>query len=89
MLNYQPSGLSKHDLKNPDQVTDAYFMNFPIHLIRETVWDLYKGWIHHSCEYADIERARFMVSFYTETINYFNAAYVKAIAERGDLESGE
>ena len=30
-----------------------------------------------------------MVSFYTETINYFNAAYVKAIAERGDLESRE
>lgn len=77
-LNYQPADLSNIDLSNPEGVVNAFFENYPIHKIREHLWELYKGWTYHAAEYADTEQTRSMIFFYTEMIDFLNASFICA-----------
>jgi len=83
-LNFQPASLTETDLANPEQVLATFFENYPIHVTRENLWQMYKGWNHHAAEYADTEQFRSMMSFYIEIIDLVNAAFVFSVNKTGD-----
>ena len=82
-LNYQPSNLSESELKDPEEVIACFFGNYPIHTVREHLWDLYKGWMYHASEYADTEITMSMMTFYTQAINFLDASFICAEKKQG------
>lgn len=75
-LNYQPTRLQAHELKNPFEVMDFFFHDFPIHETRDNLWELYKGWVHHSSQYANEQITKDMLCFYTQFMEFLDACYV-------------
>jgi len=74
--NYQPVSVSEDDIANPRPALAAFFANIPIHDVREKVWQLYKAWIYHASEYADVEEFRSMTSLYDELVYFLNLAFI-------------
>ena len=81
-LNYQPVSVSEDDIANPRPALAAFFANIPIHDVREKVWQLYKAWIHHASEYADMDDFRSMTTLYDELVYFLNLSFIY-------LEKGE
>lgn len=75
-LNYQPTKLQKHELENPFDVMDYFFHDFPIHEIRDNLWELYKGWVYNSSQYANEQITKDMLCFYTQFSEFLDACYV-------------
>ena len=75
-LYYQPVSVSEDDIANPIPALAAFFTNYPIHEVREKLWALYKGWIHHASEYADMDDFRSMTSLYDELVYFINLAFI-------------
>ena len=82
-LNYQPSTLTSKELENPEEVIRSFFDNHPIHCTRTHLWELYKGWLYHSSEYADGEISKTMLSFYTQIILLLEASFVCVEKKKG------
>ncbi|TDO23364.1 hypothetical protein [Pedobacter duraquae] len=83
-LNFQPATLTITEMENPEQVLATFFENCPIHEVRENLWEMYKGWIYNSAEYTDPDQTRAMMSFYTELVNFVNAAFLSAEKTNGN-----
>ncbi|WP_316814783.1 hypothetical protein [Pedobacter nyackensis] len=77
-LDYQPSSLSEYELEHPLQVITDFFDNYPIHEIRDKIWQLYKGWVNNSADFAEGEENAGMLFLYTQLIDFLNASYVYA-----------
>lgn len=77
-LNYQPTNLSSGDLENPEETIDSFFLEYPIHIVRKQLWDLYRGWMYHASEYADTEVTMSMMDFYTQAIDFVDASFINA-----------
>ncbi|MBB5645899.1 hypothetical protein [Pedobacter cryoconitis] len=75
-LNYQPTKLQKHKLENPFDVMDYFFHDFPIHETRDNLWELYKGWVYNSSQYANEQITKDMLCFYTQFSEFLDACYV-------------
>lgn len=75
-LDYQPTGLTEAQIQNPLKLMTYFFTDFPIHETRENLWELYKGWIHHSSQYVDETQTKDMLCFYNQFTEFVNACYV-------------
>lgn len=75
-LNYQPTRLQLREIKKPFETMDYFFHDFPIHEIRENFWELYKGWVNHSSQYAHEETIKDMLCFYTQFMEFLDASYI-------------
>src|SRR5688500_16747754 len=69
-LNYQPSGLTDHDQENPLNIITDFFCSHALHDLREKAWQLYKGWVNSSSDFADGTEHAEMLFFYTELIDF-------------------
>lgn len=75
-LNYQPTRLQASALKNPFETMDYFFHDFPINQTRDNFWELYKGWVIQSSQYADEETIKDMLCFYTQFMEFLDASYI-------------
>ena len=76
-LNYQPpSTLTDYGLENPLHIITDFFSSHALHDLREKAWQLYKGWVISSSDFADGEENAKMLFFYTQLIEFLNASYV-------------
>jgi hypothetical protein len=75
-LNYQPSGLTDYEQENPLDMITEFFSNHDLHDLREKAWQLYKGWVNSSSDFADGAENAEMLFFYTQLINFMNASYL-------------
>lgn len=75
-LNFQPTKLQNQQLENPFEVMDFFFQDFPIHETRNNLWELYKGWVYNSSQYANEEITKDMLCFYTQFSEFLDACYV-------------
>lgn len=75
-LNYQPAGFTDFDLENPLNIITDFFGSHALHDIREKAWQLYKGWVISSSDFADGKENTDMLFFYTQLIEFMNASYV-------------
>lgn len=75
-LNYQPTSLQVHEIKNPFETMDYFFHDFPIHETRASFWELYKGWVIQSSQYANEETIKNMLCFYTQFMEFLDASYI-------------
>ncbi|WP_158797514.1 hypothetical protein [Pedobacter sp. L105] len=75
-LNYQPTRLQEHQLKNPLKVMRYFFYDFPIHETRDNLSELYKGWVYNSAPYADEKITTDMLCFFTQFNEFLDACYV-------------
>lgn len=81
-LDYQPTNLSECELENPFRVISDFFDNNALHDIREKTWQLYKGWVTGSSDYAEGQDNVDMLFFYTQLIDFLNASYLYAEQEK-------
>lgn len=84
-LNYQPARLTKGDLKDPVGLIAYFFVNYPIHDTRESIWKLYESWVYDSSEYTNAEMTNDMLLFYNRLIEFLEACYV--LAEQAKIKS--
>lgn len=84
-LNYQPVSLTAQELKHPERVIKFFFDEYPIHTVREHLWDLYKGWTYHTSDFADTEQVTSMICFYTQITALVNASFVYAEKRKDEL----
>ncbi|AMP97892.1 hypothetical protein AY601_0955 [Pedobacter cryoconitis] len=75
-LNYQPTRLQAREIKDPFETMDYFFHDFPIHETRENFWELYKGWVIQSSQYANEETIKDMLCFYTQFMEFLDASYL-------------
>lgn len=75
-LNHQPSNLSAQHLDKPLMVIAEFFENNELHEVRDKLWELYKGWVNNSIDFAEGEENADMLFFYTQLIDMLNACYV-------------
>lgn len=80
-LNFQPHSLTKAEIDNPDKYLGSFFGDFPIHVIRENFWSLFRSWLSLSVEYADETDIRAMLFFYEELTHAMELGYVKGIKD--------
>jgi len=81
-LNYQPARLTRSDLKDPMGLIVYFFVDYPIHETRESIWKLYESWVYDSSEYANAEMNNDMLLFYNRLIVFLEACYVLAEQEK-------
>jgi len=86
-LNYQPANLTAIDLENPIDLMTSYFLDHPLHESRENTWELFKGWLYYSSDFADEKMINYMLFYYTRTIEFLNASYI--YIEKKKMESKE
>jgi len=84
-LNYQPARLTKGDLKDPMGLIAYFFVNYPIHETRESIWKLYESWVYDSSEYTNAEMTNDMLLFYNRLIELLEACYV--LAEQAKIKA--
>jgi hypothetical protein len=75
-LNYQPNTLSAQELENPLMVIADFFDNNELHEVRDKLWELYKGWVNNSVDFAEGEENADMLFLYAQLINMLNASYI-------------
>jgi len=75
-LNYQPTRLQEHQLKDPLKVMSYFFHDFPIHQTRENLLELHKGWVYNSAAYTDEKMTTDMLCFMTQFTEFLDACYV-------------
>ena len=75
-LNFQPTKLQEHHLKNPFEIMDLFFRDFSIQETRDNLWELYKGWVYHSSQYTNEQITKDMLCFYTQFSEFIDACYV-------------
>lgn len=76
MLNYQPANLKAININDPEKTVAQFFVDHPVHITREHLWELYRGWTYHAAEYTDEEHTRTLLFFYTQMINFVNASLI-------------
>nr|WP_162988792.1 hypothetical protein [Pedobacter schmidteae] len=75
-LNYQPNTLSATELNNPEMVIADFFDNNELHEVRDKLWELYKGWVNNSVDFAEGPENADMLYLYGQLINMLNATYI-------------
>lgn len=75
-LNYQPTGFTDHELKNPLPIITDFFCSYALHDVRHKAWQLYQGWVNSSSDFADGAENAEMLFFYTQLIEFMNASYI-------------
>lgn len=83
-LNYQPSTLSAGELNNPLMVIADFFDNNELHEVRDKLWELYKGWVNNSIDFAEGEENADMLFFYSQLLLFINASFINT--EKRKLE---
>lgn len=84
-LNYQPTGFTDHELENSLHIINDFFDSHALHELREKAWQLYKGWVISSSDFADGEENAKMLFFYTQLIEFLNASYVYTKKKKSEL----
>jgi hypothetical protein len=80
-LNFQPHSLTQAEIDNPEMYLGSFFDDFPIHLIRENLWSLFRSWLSLCGEYADETDIRVMLLFYEQFTHAMELSYVKGIKD--------
>jgi len=75
-LSYQPTRLQGYQLNDPLKVMRYFFQDFPIHVARENLLEIHKGWVYHSAGYADEKMTTDMLCFMTQFVEFLEASYV-------------
>lgn len=75
-LDYQPANLSDYELESPLSTMSDFFDNNDLHHIREKAWQLYKGWVNYSVDFAEGEENADMLYFYTQLVEFINASFI-------------
>lgn len=84
-LDYQPSSLTSHELENPLEVITDFFDNHALHEVRNSVWELYKGWVNYSSDFLEAKETTDMLFFYSQLINFINASYLYAERKKAEV----
>jgi hypothetical protein len=84
-LDYQPASLTDYELENPLNVMTDFFGNHALHDIREKTWQLYKGWVNASSDFAEGKESTDMLFFYTQLIGFMNASYIYTEKKKPEL----
>lgn len=80
-LNFQPHAFTKAELDNPEKHLGSFFGDFPIHLIRENLWSLFRSWLSLCGEYADEKDITAMLLFYEQVKHALELSYVKGVKD--------
>lgn len=75
-LDYQPANLTDYELERPLSTMTDFFDNNELHAVRENAWQLYKGWVNSSIEFAEGDENADMLYFYSQLIEFMNAAFI-------------
>lgn len=84
-LNYQPTRLTDMDIEEPNSMISSFFVDNPIHEVRANIWQLYQGWVYHSCRYANDEMIEDMMLFYEHLIDFVDATYI--LTEKANFDT--
>lgn len=76
-LNFQPHCLTQAEIDNPEMYLGSFFGDFPIHVIRENLWSLFRSWLSLCGEYADETDIKAMLLFYEQITQAIELSYVK------------
>lgn len=76
-LNFQPHSLTQAEIDNPEMYLGGFFGDFPIHVIRENLWVLFRSWLSLCGEYADETDIKAMLLFYEEITQALELSYIK------------
>jgi hypothetical protein len=75
-LSYQPSLLLDDNLNHPKRFVKDFFLNYPLHKVRDLLWELYKGWVHLESESPDEEEITDMLFFYEQLKTFIEVSYI-------------
>lgn len=81
-LNYQPHSLSASDLENPETHLRMFFAVYPIHVIREKLWNLFRAWLFRCGEYADEVVITSMLQFYELLEEFLEVSYIRTMTAK-------
>ena len=75
-LDYQPANLTDYELERPLSTMTDFFDNNDLHNVRDKAWQLYKGWVNNSADFAEGEENANMLFFYTQLVDFINASFI-------------
>lgn len=80
-LNYQPHAFTDDDLKNLNDFLLRFFTEYPIHVVRQQLWELFRAWLFRCGEYADEEIITSKLEFYEQLEEFLEIAFIKTNEE--------
>lgn len=76
-LDFQPHTIAKCDLNNPDLAISSFFLEYPVHNVRQNLWKLFRAWCFTCGEYADEKEISSMLQFYENLELLMELTYIK------------